>query len=137
MLVLLVRALPPTPVSSIWMSSAGPNVVCRSECRLPVRMSSPGPNVVCRSECRLPVRMSSAGPNVVSRSECCLSVRMSSAGPNVVCRLVADFCAYIATNMPKERHVITANEGSAIALAAGYHMATGRCATVYMQVGGQ
>jgi len=35
---------------------------------------------------------------------------------------------------PKSRHVITSNEGQAIALAAGYHMATGRAGVVYLQV---
>ncbi len=36
--------------------------------------------------------------------------------------------------MPKENHLITANEGTAIALASGYHMATGKNPMVYLQV---
>ena len=34
-------------------------------------------------------------------------------------------------------HVIAANEGNAAALAAGYHLATGRWAVVYMQNSGE
>lgn len=34
-------------------------------------------------------------------------------------------------------HVIAANEGNAVALAAGYHLATGKIAVVYMQNSGQ
>ena len=37
---------------------------------------------------------------------------------------------------PADRHVITANEGGAIALAAGHHMATGGLPVVYMQNSG-
>ncbi len=49
--------------------------------------------------------------------------------------LLAAFCAEIA---PATRwtHRVTANEGSAIGLAAGYHLATGRTACVYMQNSG-
>jgi phosphonopyruvate decarboxylase len=35
-----------------------------------------------------------------------------------------------------ERHVIAANEGNAVALAAGYHLATGKVPVVYMQNSG-
>ncbi|TWU77244.1 hypothetical protein ED733_002145 [Metarhizium rileyi] len=35
-----------------------------------------------------------------------------------------------------DRHIITANEGGAVALASGYHLATGRVALVYMQNSG-
>ena len=49
--------------------------------------------------------------------------------------LLKDFCAYVTAVTPKSRHVITSNEGQAIALAAGYHMATGRAGVVYLQVG--
>lgn len=50
--------------------------------------------------------------------------------------LLKDFCAYVTSVTPKSRHVITANEGQAIALAAGYHMATGRAGVVYLQNSG-
>lgn len=47
-----------------------------------------------------------------------------------------DFLAYIADNTSKEKNIITANEGNAIALAAGYHLATRRVGLVYMQNSG-
>ncbi|XP_031550083.1 uncharacterized protein LOC116287539 [Actinia tenebrosa] len=50
--------------------------------------------------------------------------------------LLKDFCAYVTTVTPKQNHVITANEGNAIALASGYHMATGKAAVVYLQNSG-
>lgn len=36
-----------------------------------------------------------------------------------------------------EHHIITANEGNAVALAAGYHLATGNVGVVYMQNSGE
>lgn len=50
--------------------------------------------------------------------------------------LLKDFCAYVSSNTNKENHVITANEGSAIAMAAGYHLATSRNSMVYLQNSG-
>ncbi len=50
--------------------------------------------------------------------------------------LLKEFCAYIAENTSSDNHVITANEGAAIALAAGYHLGTGEAALVYMQNSG-
>lgn len=50
--------------------------------------------------------------------------------------LLKDICAYITLNTPKENHVITPNEGNAVALAAGYHLATGKTAMVYLQNSG-
>ena len=49
--------------------------------------------------------------------------------------LLKDFCAYIADN--SRNHIITHNEGGAIALASGYHLATGKVSMVYMQNSGQ
>jgi len=40
-------------------------------------------------------------------------------------------------NVSEDRHIISANEGSSIGLAAGYHLATGKIALVYMQNAGQ
>ncbi|KAG5999789.1 hypothetical protein E4U43_001863 [Claviceps pusilla] len=37
---------------------------------------------------------------------------------------------------PVSRHIVTANEGAAVALAAGYHLSTGKIAMVYMQNSG-
>ncbi len=50
--------------------------------------------------------------------------------------LLKDFCAYITDNTTLKEHTITANEGNAIALAAGHYLATGNPALVYMQNSG-
>jgi len=50
--------------------------------------------------------------------------------------LLKDICAYITDNTPKDRNIIAANEGNAIGLAAGYHMATGNIPMVYLQNSG-
>ena len=50
--------------------------------------------------------------------------------------LLKSFCAYVTDNCGKN-HVIAANEGGAIALAAGHYLATGKPALVYMQNSGQ
>lgn len=50
--------------------------------------------------------------------------------------LLKDFCAYVTTSVPKSNHVITSNEGSAVALASGYHLATGKHGLVYFQNSG-
>jgi len=50
--------------------------------------------------------------------------------------LLADFCAYVTDHAADSDHVITANEGNAIALAAGHYLGTGRPALVYMQNSG-
>ena len=42
----------------------------------------------------------------------------------------------MANNANEKSHIITANEGSAIALASGYHMATGQNSLVYLQNSG-
>ena len=50
--------------------------------------------------------------------------------------LLKDLCAFIDERVPPEQHVINANEGGAVALAAGYHLATGRLPVVYLQNSG-
>jgi phosphonopyruvate decarboxylase len=50
--------------------------------------------------------------------------------------LLKDVCACITTRFPAERHVIATNEGSAVGLAIGHFLATGRPALVYMQNSG-
>lgn len=50
--------------------------------------------------------------------------------------LLKNFCAYV-TDHCGECHVITANEGGAVGLAAGHYLATGKPALVYMQNSGQ
>ncbi len=51
--------------------------------------------------------------------------------------LLKNFCAYVTDNAPADKNIISANEGSATALASGYHFATGKTAVVYMQNSGQ
>lgn len=50
--------------------------------------------------------------------------------------LLKSLCAYIADHTPAERNIIAANEGGAVGLAAGYHLATGKIPVVYMQNSG-
>ncbi|MDP4088139.1 MAG: phosphonopyruvate decarboxylase [Bacillota bacterium] len=50
--------------------------------------------------------------------------------------LLKDFCAYVKDNTPENKNIVAANEGNALALAAGYHLATGKAALVYMQNSG-
>ena len=48
--------------------------------------------------------------------------------------LLKNFCAYLTDHSPS--HVIAANEGNAVALAAGHYLASGRPGLVYMQNSG-
>jgi len=50
--------------------------------------------------------------------------------------LLKSFCAYLTDNVKDENHIIAANEGAAVALACGYHLATGNIPLVYMQNSG-
>ncbi len=50
--------------------------------------------------------------------------------------LLKSFCAYVTDNCGGN-HVIAANEGGAIGLAAGHYLATGKPALAYMQNSGQ
>lgn len=50
--------------------------------------------------------------------------------------LLKDVCGYITDETPAERNIIAANEGGSIALALGYHLATGKVPLVYMQNSG-
>ena len=49
---------------------------------------------------------------------------------------IATFCAELDTPVEGTRHVIVANEGAAIGMALGHHMATGEVPLVYMQNSG-
>ena len=51
--------------------------------------------------------------------------------------LLKHVCAYIPDNLDERHHIIAANEGGAVALAAGYHLATGKVGCVYMQNSGE
>ena len=50
--------------------------------------------------------------------------------------LLKNICAYITDNTDPELNIIAANEGNAIGLASGYHLATGKTPLVYMQNSG-
>lgn len=47
-----------------------------------------------------------------------------------------DFCQYLCKNYSERHHIMAANEGNAIAIAAGYYLATHEIPVVYMQNSG-
>ena len=51
--------------------------------------------------------------------------------------LLKNVCAYITDNITPINNIIAANEGGAMGLAAGYHLATGKVPVVYMQNSGE
>ncbi len=51
--------------------------------------------------------------------------------------LLKDFCAYVMDYAPKNKHIISANEGGAVALCAGHYLVAGKPGLVYMQNSGQ
>ena len=51
--------------------------------------------------------------------------------------LLKNICAYITDSLPVEQNIIAANEGGAMGIAAGYHLATGKIPVVYMQNSGE
>jgi phosphonopyruvate decarboxylase len=50
--------------------------------------------------------------------------------------LLKHFLKWLQDNCSHEEHIITANEGLAVALASGYHFRTGKTALVYLQNSG-
>jgi len=50
--------------------------------------------------------------------------------------LLKEFIAYLQETVAQQQHIITSNEGNAIALAAGYHLRSGKIPLVYMQNSG-
>lgn len=50
--------------------------------------------------------------------------------------LLKNVCAYITDFIPSDHNIITANEGSAIGVAVGHYLATGKIPLVYMQNSG-
>jgi phosphonopyruvate decarboxylase len=50
--------------------------------------------------------------------------------------LLKDLCSFISDHVVSNNHVIAANEGNAIGLAAGHYLATGNPAVVYLQNSG-
>ncbi|MDF1615656.1 phosphonopyruvate decarboxylase [Desulfurivibrio dismutans] len=65
---------------------------------------------------------------------------LAAAGVNFVTgvpdSLLKEFCAYIDAALPPAQHLIAANEGAAVGIAAGVHLATGGVPLVYMQNSG-
>jgi len=51
--------------------------------------------------------------------------------------LLKNLCAYITDHTDENYHIIAANEGGAMGLAAGHYLATGKPACVYMQNSGE
>lgn len=51
--------------------------------------------------------------------------------------LLANICACIKENTPEKNNIIAANEGNAVGIACGYHIATGNYGVVYMQNSGE
>lgn len=50
--------------------------------------------------------------------------------------LLKEFCAYVDAALPADKHIIAANEGTAMGLATGVHLATGGVPMVYLQNSG-
>lgn len=50
--------------------------------------------------------------------------------------LLKSFCAFIKDNVSDSKNIIAANEGNAVGLASGYHLATRKIGVVYMQNSG-
>jgi phosphonopyruvate decarboxylase len=50
--------------------------------------------------------------------------------------LLKSMSAYMQDNLSAENHIVAANEGGAVGLAAGYYLATGKIPAVYMQNSG-
>ena len=51
--------------------------------------------------------------------------------------LLKNFCAYLTATLPQKEHIIAANEGGAVGMSIGYHLATGNIGCVYMQNSGE
>lgn len=50
--------------------------------------------------------------------------------------LLKDFCYFVAENLSEKQHVISANEGSAVAIASGRYLSTKKLSLVYLQNSG-
>lgn len=50
--------------------------------------------------------------------------------------LLAPLCAHISEHSPPGMHLVAANEGSAVGIAAGYHLGSGQMPAVYLQNSG-
>jgi phosphonopyruvate decarboxylase len=50
--------------------------------------------------------------------------------------LLKNFCFYMTDNINSKNHIVAANEGNALALGIGYHLATKKIPLIYMQNSG-
>ena len=66
----------------------------------------------------------------------CLSENGICSFAGVPDSLLKDFCAYVSDHTDQSNHVITANEGNAIAIAAGKYLGSGALSLVYLQNSG-
>lgn len=66
----------------------------------------------------------------------CLTLQGIEFFTGVPDSLLLYLCSYIEDHISAKNHLISANEGNAVALAAGYHMATNKYAAVYFQNSG-
>ena len=66
----------------------------------------------------------------------CLSSHGMDFYTGVPDSLLKNFCACLTDTIDARHHLIAANEGAAIGLAAGHYLATGRIPVVYMQNSG-
>ena len=62
------------------------------------------------------------------------NIRFFSGVPD---SLLKNFCAYLTATLPPKEHIIAANEGGAVGMSIGYHLATGNIGCVYMQNSGE
>ena len=62
------------------------------------------------------------------------NIRFFSGVPD---SLLKNFCAYLTATLPSKEHIIAANEGGAVGMSIGYHLATGNIGCVYMQNSGE
>ena len=50
--------------------------------------------------------------------------------------LIKGFCNFLSKNLNKKKHIVAANEGTAIAIASGYNIAKNKIPFVYLQNSG-
>lgn len=76
--------------------------------------------------------------NGVKPAEFCQTLKARGIGffAGVPDSLLKDLCSYLNDHSRPGEHVIAANEGNALAMAAGYYLATGKVGAVYMQNSG-
>ncbi|GFN96229.1 phosphonopyruvate decarboxylase-like [Plakobranchus ocellatus] len=79
------------------------------------------------------VKPARLGPEVFFKAVCDHGIQFFCGVPD---SRLKDFCAYVTHNTTPQDHVITSNEGAAVGLASGYHLASGKVPMVYLQNSG-